>query len=239
MNYQYIINMNELTNFEFEGNALRVLDINGEPWFVATDVCAALNIANEQTRRLDKDEKGLRLTQTPGGQQEMIVINESGLYSLILGSRKPIAKPFKKWVTSEVLPAIRKTGSYITKPLSPAEALHRVTGVLVEVERRQLTLEAEQKRQGEQQFLLEQKTDQTNQRLDQIETASDHFTVLGYMRHVKGESIPLAEAAKLGRQASIYCKQHEVETGEVPDPRFGRVKTYPKWVLDNITKTVN
>ena len=82
-------------------------------------------------------------------------------------------------------------------------------------------------------------TAKNTRRLDQIETAVDHFTVLGYMRHVKGESIPLAEAASIGKKASHYCKQHEVPMGEVPDPRFGRVKTYPKWVLDNITKTVN
>lgn len=108
------------TVFQFqESTQLRVVTIDGEPWFVAADVCAALSITNEQTRRLDEDEKGLRSIQTPGGQQEMTVINESGLYSLILGSRKPEAKPFKKWVTSEVLPSIRKTGSYSVIPNNP------------------------------------------------------------------------------------------------------------------------
>ena len=91
---------------------VRAMLRDGEPWFVAADVCAALDLTTEQTRRLDDDEKGLHSTQTPSGVQQMIIINESGLYSLILGSRKPEAKPFKRWVTSEVLPAIRKTGGY-------------------------------------------------------------------------------------------------------------------------------
>ncbi len=81
---------------------------------MAADVCAALSIANSRdaVTRLDEDEKGVATIDTLGGRQEMATVNESGLYSLILGSRKPEAKRFKKWVTSEVLPAIRKTGSY-------------------------------------------------------------------------------------------------------------------------------
>ena len=79
---------------------------------MAADVCAAIDIGTEQIRRLDEDEKGLHLTQTLGGKQEMSVINESGLYALVLRSRKSEAKRFRKWVTSEVLPAIRKTGQY-------------------------------------------------------------------------------------------------------------------------------
>lgn len=101
--------------FNFFSQTLRVVMRDGEPWFAAADVCAALTIGNSRmaTDRLDDDEKGVSSIDTPSGQQEMTIVNESGLYSLILGSRKPEAKKFKKWVTSEVLPAIRKTGSYI------------------------------------------------------------------------------------------------------------------------------
>jgi prophage antirepressor-like protein len=77
-------------------------------------------MASDMTRSLDDDEKGTQIVRTPSGDQEMLVINESGLYSAILNSRKPEAKRFKRWVTSEVLPAIRKTGSYQTAPSSPA-----------------------------------------------------------------------------------------------------------------------
>lgn len=88
---------------------------NGEPWWVLADVCKVLEIAqpHHAASRLDDDEKDRAIVTTLGGSQEMTIINESGLYSLILTSRKPAAKRFKKWVTSEVLPAIRKTGGYM------------------------------------------------------------------------------------------------------------------------------
>ena len=112
--------MTTLTNFIFpadDGTALgvRSLTIDGEPWFVAADVCRALGLKNTAMaiERLDEDEKGVSSIDTPGGTQEMAIVNESGLYSLVLGSRKPAAKRFKKWVTAEVLPSIRKTGAYI------------------------------------------------------------------------------------------------------------------------------
>lgn len=138
--------MNQLAAFDFESHNVRVvMDDNSEPWFVAADVCSAMTISTEQTRRLDDDEKGLRTVQTPGGQQEMVAINESGLYSLILTSRKPEAKRFKRWVTHDVLPSIRKTGAYaapgfiaalpvptqekVSAILAIGEAISRVSGV--------------------------------------------------------------------------------------------------------------
>jgi BRO family, N-terminal domain len=110
------------TVFTFISQTLRVVMRDGNPWFVAADVCAALGLDNNRqaVTRLDDDERGVISNDTPSGQQEMTIINESGLYSLILGSRKPEAKKFKKWVTSEVLPAIRKTGTY-TAPTGPVD----------------------------------------------------------------------------------------------------------------------
>ena len=107
--------MNEITIFEnTEFGKIRVIDKDGIPWFVASDVSFILGFseASAMTRNLDDDEKGLSNEQTLGGEQSVIIINESGLYSAILRSRKTEAKAFKKWVTSEVLPAIRKNGSY-------------------------------------------------------------------------------------------------------------------------------
>lgn len=100
--------------FPFDSHTVRAVLRDGDPWFVAADVCAALTIGNNRDAlaRLDDDEKGVGSIDTPSGAQQMGIINESGLYSLILGSRKPEAKRFKKWVTSVVLPAIRKTGQY-------------------------------------------------------------------------------------------------------------------------------
>jgi len=102
-----------LMPFQFGGVQIRVVtDDDGAPWFVAQDVCAVLCVGTDQTRRLDDDEKGLRSIQTPSGAQQMVAVNESGLYSLVLGGRKPEARAFKKWVTAEVLPAIRRNGTY-------------------------------------------------------------------------------------------------------------------------------
>jgi prophage antirepressor-like protein/predicted transcriptional regulator len=112
-----------LTTFSFESNQIRVVNINIEPWFVAVDVCRALGIANpsDALKRLDDDETQVIDSSTLDSNEgiqinnlnmQLSIINESGLYSLVLGSRKPEAKRFKKWVTSEVLPSIRKTGQY-------------------------------------------------------------------------------------------------------------------------------
>lgn len=97
-----------------EFGQVRVVDVNGEPWFVARDVCECLELTNtsQTLSYLDDDEKGITTNDTPGGQQEMSIVSEAGLYSLILRSRKPEAKAFKRWITHEVLPSIRKTGQY-------------------------------------------------------------------------------------------------------------------------------
>ncbi|AKS09058.1 phage protein [Pseudomonas trivialis] len=108
--------------FEFGKQQVRTLLIGDQPWFVAADVCASLAIGNvslavngradRDTDGLDEDEKGIATVNTPSGAQEMLVVSESGLYALIFKSRKAEAKRFKKWVTAEVLPAIRKHGRY-------------------------------------------------------------------------------------------------------------------------------
>jgi len=108
-------NSQAVSVFQFQPSFdVRVIVIDGNPWFVASDVAAALEYrdAANMTRFLDDDDKGTHIVSTPSGDQQMTIINESGLYSAILKSRKPEAKKFKKWVTSEVLPSIRKTGSY-------------------------------------------------------------------------------------------------------------------------------
>lgn len=123
--------MTSITPFAFNDALVRVVRHDkGEPWFVAADVCAVLGVNNSRQAltRLDDDEKGVISTDTLGGQQDMNIINESGLYSLVLGSRKPEAKRFKKWVTAEVLPAIRKTGVYSSAGARADAALFRGHG---------------------------------------------------------------------------------------------------------------
>lgn len=106
--------------------AVRSILIDGDPWFVAADVCKALEIekTNRALSRLDDDEKGAHSVSTPGGRQRMSIISESGLYSLILGSRKPEARAFKRWITHEVIPSIRKHGAYMTDSLLDALEAH-------------------------------------------------------------------------------------------------------------------
>lgn len=138
--------MKNLIPFDFEGNAVRVIEIDGAPWFVLVDVCVVLAIGNPSmaASRLDDDEKGISTIDTPGGQQEMITVNESGLWSLVLTSRKPSAKRFKKWITSDVIPAIRKTGSYgtpapqldLSDPVVLVRLLTEHAGKRIEAEKR-------------------------------------------------------------------------------------------------------
>lgn len=109
--------MNEIQTFESDqfGTVRAVRGEDGEPMFVAKDVCAALEVKNSRDAlaRLDDDEKGVVLTDTPGGEQQMQAVNEAGLYVLVLSSRKPEARAFKRWVTHEVLPALRRDGGYM------------------------------------------------------------------------------------------------------------------------------
>lgn len=125
---------------------------DGEPWFVAKDVCDALGLGRQQdsTRYLDDDEKGECLVNTPSGEQRMVTVSEAGLYSLVLKSRKPEARAFKRWVTHEVLPSIRKSGGYmVARPdESDAEVLSRALLIA------QQTIERRDQRIADQQAVI-------------------------------------------------------------------------------------
>ena len=111
--------MKDLKVFNYEGSTVRTVVKNGCPCWVLKDVCSVLEIGNNRnvTARLDEDEKGVHSVDTPGGRQDVTIINESGLYNVILRSDKPEAKKFKRWVTHEVLPTIRQHGLYATDEL--------------------------------------------------------------------------------------------------------------------------
>jgi prophage antirepressor-like protein len=118
--------MNDMQTFTYNSNEVRTVEMNGEPWFVLKDVCEVLDLGTtaKVAERLDADEKGMNQIHTHGGLQSVTVINESGLYNVILRSDKPEAKPFRKWVTSEVLPSIRKHGAYMTPETLQAAILN-------------------------------------------------------------------------------------------------------------------
>lgn len=140
--------MQNIIPFSYNTKQVRVIEKNGEPWFVAKDVCDILGHSNSRmaVERLDEDEKGVSKVYTPGGEQEMTVINESGLYSLVLTSNKPEAKTFKRWVTHEVIPQIRKHGAYMTpdtieKVLLNPDTIIQLATALKEERQRRLELE--------------------------------------------------------------------------------------------------
>ncbi|WP_276691161.1 phage antirepressor [Acidaminococcus massiliensis] len=141
--------MSELEIFRNpEFGEIRTVVVEGEPWFVGKDVAEALGYSNPSKTlndHVDDDDKGVTKRYTLGGTQEMTIINESGLYSLVLSSKLPTAKKFKRWVTSEVLPAIRKNGGYIAGTENMTEAEIMARAVLIG----QRTIAEQQKRISE------------------------------------------------------------------------------------------
>ena len=150
---------NKLMIFENEAfGKVRTLNLNGEPWFVAVDVCSVLDLSNPTiaVSRLDEDE---RAKFNLGRQGDATIVNEPGLYTLVLGSRKPEAKAFKRWITHEVIPAIRKYGGYMTKSL--LEQVLENPNLIYEFARRML---AEQ-----------QKNERLRQELDRAKPKADYY----------------------------------------------------------------
>lgn len=203
--------------FKYNDQSVRTAGTSDDPLFVAKDICEILGIDPSQLRRLDEDEKVLRLIQTPGGEQQMNCVTESGLYSLILGSRKPQARQFKRWITHEVLPSIRKTGQYSVRKTS-AEILLEQAQALVEQERRQLALEA--------------RVDKVEARQTQsTEGPCEYYSVVAFC-NLNDIRCDTRLAARIGRKATEISAVIGAPTGSVPDPRFGRVKTYHLEVLE-------
>jgi prophage antirepressor-like protein len=146
-------------NQEF-GN-IRAVEINDEPWFVGKDVAIALGYSNTRdalARHVDDEDKGVANCDTPGGAQKLTVISESGLYSLVMSSKLEGAKRFKRWVTSEVLPSIRKHGAYITPSklselLSRPESITEMLSALLEEQKKNIKL-------SEQNLMLTEKNEE-------------------------------------------------------------------------------
>lgn len=152
--------MNELELFNFEGSEVRTLTIDGNPYFVGKDIAEILGYKNTKdalSKHVDSEEKRGSRIATPSGTQTMTVINESGLYSLILSSKLPDAKKFKRWVTSEVLPAIRKHGGYLTDEKMKEALLNPDTII---------TLATQLKREKEARLMAEQRANELSTKAD-------------------------------------------------------------------------
>lgn len=130
--------MSDIVQFSFDDHQVRTVSIGNDPWFVLADLAKVLGIANTRNvaARLDDDMKGVRPVDTLGGKQKMTIVSEAGMYDVIVRSDSPTAKPFRRWITTEVLPSIRKTGSYGKEVLTGPELMAKA---LIEA---QATLEA-------------------------------------------------------------------------------------------------
>jgi len=236
--------MTNLAQFAFGKNQVRVLVLDNEPWFVASDVAKVLEytetarmmqLVDEEDRQVINPQK-LETTKIvesfSSNTFKVSVINESGLYAVIFGSTKQSAKTFKKWVTSEVLPQIRKTGKYEAKPLTPGELLKIQAEAIIALEQKQDRLELEQQLQAQKLAELEALTHQHDAEIDRIFNPNGrYFAVMGYYSKHKLGAISVKDAAAIGRKATAYCKKHDIPVTPVADPRFGTVNTYPENVI--------
>jgi prophage antirepressor-like protein len=202
-----------------DGSTIRVVERDGEVWFVAADVCAALDLGNpsQTSSRLDEDEKdGITTNDTVGRRQNLLCVNESGLYHLIFTSRKPEAEKFRRWVTGEVIPALRNGGMYVAKQLSSLDMADAMLQVMREQE----------------QALSEhaQRLDDLELRQTAIEKGANYFTVVAFARRI-GRRIDNTQAQSLGKYASRYSRKHDYPIGYASDARYGKVGTYHEEVL--------
>lgn len=198
---------------------VRIAGTRERPEWVAADVCALLEIANPRQllKRFDADEKGVTTSDTPGGPQQLLTVTEPGLYRLVLKSRKPAAKRFKRWICHEVLPSLRLHGCY-PPPAAPASPTAMILRGLLETVERTDRLE-----QGQQAIV--QKLTYVEGKLKDLDGDTGYVTVLAYAR-LKGMDLPRSEAARHGKALARIHRQRDIKVGQVPDERHGRVNAY-------------
>lgn len=234
-----------------EFGRVRVVECEGEPWFVAKDVCECLELTDvsKTISLLDDDEKGTNSIRTPGGEQQMLVVSEPGLYSLILRSRKPEAKAFKRWIIHEVVPSIRKRGLYATEAVMDRILDDPDFGI---------SLLQQYKFEREQRKLVEAQRDEavrtkaeigSRREATAMNTASRLSKENGHLRDEIGDSrtwkqvkaIPWLEEvfegsqamySVAGRKLSDMSRRMGYEIREVEDSRYGSVKAYHMDVIE-------
>ena len=234
MNKLQVINDERFKIFSKENlGSVRTVLLNNEVWFCIKDVCDILGLTNPTVvaKRLDEDEKAKFDLGLKNGELTNFT-NESGLYTLILRSDKPEAKPFRKWITSEVIPAIRKTGKYEEKPMTSAQYLLQQAQWMVEAENRMNNIENDVAQNN--QILGNMKKDITRIEHNERRTlTSNHLTVIAYA-NMKGIKPNTYNSSVMGRKATKVCRTRGLLTGTVVDSKYGLINTYPLEVLDEI-----
>lgn len=200
---------------EFKGRQVRMIVKNNEPWWVAADVCTVLSLSNTTMalQSLAEDEKAKFNLGLTGGATN--VVNEFGLYNLVLGSRKPEAKDFKRWVTHEVLPALRKEGCYAITTDTPKNRyamMRQMLDAMEEHDTRISTLEY---------------------RVDLFGADTGYRTIRAYCNET-GRKLSERAAKDKGIDAGRLCRQKGIDVGKVADERHGKVNSYPVEVLDEV-----
>mgnify|MGYP003563021687 CR=1 FL=1 len=215
--------MNNIIPFEYKSNDIRVVtDDTGDPWWVAKDICGVgLGNTSQALSYLDDDEQTVITDDslTSSRNPNVSIINESGLYSLILRSRKPEAKQFKRWITHDVLPSVRTTGLYAVGSASELDLIIQSAQAMKKIET--LQIEHDQRLQ-----ILEAKTHQNS-------GETGYWTISAWCR-LNNLTLSLEEAKRKGRQASRLSKNWNVSVSHVPDERFGTVNSYREDVLEEV-----
>ena len=250
---------NSLQLFQNAGFKVRVVMRDGEPWFVAKDVCTCLEIANvsDACSRLDEDERGIVSTDTPSGNQEMLIVSEPGLYSLIGSSKKPEAKAFKRWVNHEVLPSIRKTGGYGIRTVDdmindPDTAIRLLTQLkILRLQNDQLEMERDEairtkaeigsRREATAMNTASQKSKECEKLREQIGDSKTYKAVTAITW------LPdYFDMSNRGLYGSLAANLKKIEAGmtsefkhiDIPDSRFGKVKAYHVDVIERLHEMV-
>lgn len=220
---------NEIKIFENpDFGQVRVIIENGEPLFVAKDVAVLLGYQNPteaiatHCKSADIEKRYVAHLNGVGGTK-LQVIKEANLYRLIMRSKLQNAEKFQDWVVEEVLPSIRKTGSYSIKPMSPAEIIIAQGQALLALEQKQLELQEAQNRQAKDIEYLKTKAVHR----------PDYYSIIGFANRVKIK-VGLEKAKKLGKMCVKLCKEKGYSTEKIEDPRFGYIRTYPHDVLEEI-----
>lgn len=207
------------------GKVRVILQENGEPLFCLNDVCGVLSVANPRNIVDRLDKKGVHSIDTPtnGGNQMLNYVSEPNLYRVIFQSRKEEAKKFQDWIFNDVIPSIRKTGSYSIKPMTHIEIIAMQAQAMVELERKQNELEAVQAKQSKDIEYLKTKAVHR----------PDYYSIIGFANKVKIK-VGLEKAKKLGKVFVKLCKEKGYTTEKIDDPRFGYIRTYPHDVLEEV-----
>jgi prophage antirepressor-like protein len=224
------------TLFNFKNTNLTVIHNNEDDsyWFIGKEVASALGYS-DTSQAIRKHCEGVVEMTLPsaGGNQNTKIIPESDIYSLIFGSSKPDAKDFKRWVTTEVLPSLRKTKEYKMeqKPMSTLEILAAQIAQM-QLQEKQIQLLAEQNK------VINTKLEDMSDKLENIVGANDYFTVVGFVNINKIKLPPKSENT-VGRIAAKISKQRLIEVKKAPDSKYGMINSYREDVLHEAVEVFN